>query len=85
MVGRRECVLVTIPRIAEPRHQESVVGVYTSVETVRETGEGGGVEVIMACANDAGGSIPKWVQNMAMAGQVLGDGEKFWAWIRAGK
>lgn len=27
--------------------------------------------------SDAGGSIPRWIQNMAMTGQVFGDGRIF--------
>ena len=32
--------------------------------------------------SDAGGSIPRWVQNIAMAGQILGDGQKFFKFVR---
>lgn len=30
----------------------------------------------------AGGSIPRWIQNMAMTGQVFGDGRNFLDYLR---
>jgi len=32
--------------------------------------------------SDAGGSIPRWVQNMAMPGQIFNDGKKFVEYVR---
>lgn len=32
--------------------------------------------------SDAGGSIPRWVQNMAIPGQIFNDGKKFVEYVR---
>lgn len=95
--GRRSCIIVSIPREGGLENTANALGVYVSVETVRELGEGR-VEVVMASCvsvpfwregyvltetqSDAGGSIPRFVQNLAIASQLWGDGEKFFRYMR---
>ncbi|KAF8241518.1 hypothetical protein K440DRAFT_624480 [Wilcoxina mikolae CBS 423.85] len=79
---RRSCVIVSVPKKGEIKDTSHALGAYTSVDMVREVGDGK-VEVIMACCSDARGNIPRWVQNMAMPGQVLSDAQKFFKYMRS--
>lgn len=96
--GRRSCIVVSVPREGVLNDKAHALGVYVSVETVRELGDGR-VEIVMASVvsaplsrvprmlltprqSDAGGSIPRFVQNMAIASQLWGDGEKFLKYMR---
>ncbi|KAK6205858.1 putative component of NuA3 histone acetyltransferase complex [Pestalotiopsis sp. IQ-011] len=57
---------------------------YVSVERIRklrEGGDGGKIEWLMATASDAGGVLPQCVQNMAMPGVVWKDVPLFLGWI----
>ncbi|KAK3934787.1 hypothetical protein QBC46DRAFT_70027 [Diplogelasinospora grovesii] len=67
------------------KEKDVVVGGYASVERIRKlpetTGDGGGIEWIMATASDAGGVLPQWMQNMAVPGQIAKDVPLFLSWI----
>jgi len=84
--GNRGFMVVSLPAKGEVE-QGRVRGAYVAVEIITEvfldeTKTKKGLEVIMACSSDAGGSIPRWVQNMAFPGQTLSDVEKFFEWTR---
>lgn len=57
----------------------NVRGAYTSIERIQETPEG--IEWIMATTSDAKGSLPAWLQNMAMPGPIAKDVDMFLGWI----
>ncbi|KAK0628444.1 hypothetical protein B0T17DRAFT_522716 [Bombardia bombarda] len=66
---------------------DTVIGAYASIERIRklppqsDNGGGGDIEWIMATASDAGGVLPKWVQAMAVPGQIAKDVYLFLSWI----
>lgn len=73
---RRNFIVISKPKEGAVKDPKDVRGVYTCVERMWET-EDGGLDLYFACTSDAGGSIPRWVQNMAMPGQILSDGVEF--------
>ncbi|KAI5854995.1 hypothetical protein BZA05DRAFT_334645, partial [Tricharina praecox] len=79
--GPKCCIIISMPTAGEIKDPAHAHGVYTSVETLREVGDGK-VEVIMSLTSNAGGNIPRWMQNMAMAGQILSDGQRFFKFLR---
>ncbi|TGZ79633.1 hypothetical protein EX30DRAFT_333191 [Ascodesmis nigricans] len=72
----RSFLVISKPKSGALRDPKDVRGVYTCVERTFEM-EDGGVEMFFAVTSDAGGSIPRWVQNMAMPKQVWADTEAF--------
>ncbi|KAA8895671.1 hypothetical protein FN846DRAFT_968485 [Sphaerosporella brunnea] len=78
---KKQCVIVSLPREGQIKDASHAHGVYVSVDVIRDLGDGKS-EVIMACCSDARGNIPRWVQNMAMAAQILADGQKFFKYMR---
>lgn len=81
---RRSFVVISKPAEGALKDEKDVRGVYTCVERVWER-EDGTVDLYFAVTSDAGGSIPRWVQNMAMPGQILSDGLAFLKWFEEGK
>jgi hypothetical protein len=55
-------------------------GVYESIELVRDLGDEG-VEWLMMTASSPEGSIPSWVSERAMPGQISSDVPAFLNWI----
>ncbi|PUU76364.1 hypothetical protein B9Z19DRAFT_1088443 [Tuber borchii] len=78
--GRRCSVIITLPIEGEMVSKSDVRGMYISVEYIHEL-ENGGWGFSRGYA-DAGGSIPRWVQNMAIPGQIFNDGKKFVEYVR---
>ncbi|KAI5840263.1 hypothetical protein DFP73DRAFT_517685 [Morchella snyderi] len=74
--GLRSFIVVSMPLEGNARSKSVVLGQYVSVDYVHELEEGG-VEILLALCSDAKGSIPRWMQNMAMTTQVFGDGRLF--------
>lgn len=64
----------------ETKRDQSVRGKYTSVERVRDVGNGE-CEWIMGTTSDAKGVLPHWVQRMATPSHVAKDVELFLSWI----
>lgn len=81
---RRSFIVISKPKEGPLKDAKDVRGVYTCVERVWET-EDGNVDLFFAVTSDARGSIPRWVQNMAMPGQILSDGLAFLKWFEEGK
>lgn len=70
----------------DPFRKDTVQGSYVSVERIRKlpTTENDGqaqIEWIMATASDARGSLPGWVQTMAVPGQIAKDVTLFLGWV----
>ena len=66
---------------AEFAQEKGVIeGAYTSVERVRKLPDSGDIEWIMATASDARGSLPGWMQTMAVPGQIAKDVPLFLSW-----
>jgi len=68
----RSFVIVSVPIEGELRSKSDVRGRYAQVEYVQEMSDGK-IEVILTLCSDAGGSIPRWVQNMGIPGHILGE------------
>lgn len=83
--GRRKFLVVQIGAgdvtggAGEARRGENVCGAYTSIEMLRDTGDG--TEWIMGTTSDAKGVLPAWVQRMATPGMVAKDVDMFLSWI----
>lgn len=86
--GNKEFVVVSIPLTdfekspyAEyARDKTLVIGAYTSIERIRAL-PSGETEWIMATASDAKGSLPQWMQKMAVPSAVAKDVDMFLGWI----
>ncbi|CCC04990.1 hypothetical protein SMACR_04357 [Sordaria macrospora] len=70
----------------DPFRKDAVKGSFVSVERIRKlpTTENDGqaqIEWIMATASDARGSLPGWVQTMAVPGQIAKDVTLFLGWV----
>ena len=70
----------------DPFRTDTVQGSFVSVERIRKlpTAENGAqahIEWIMATASDARGSLPGWVQTMAVPGQIAKDVTLFLGWV----
>lgn len=81
---KREFMLVQIAFAggpAEENERGTVTAAYTSVERVREVGDGGQVEWVMGTASDAKGILPEFVQVLAVPDAVAKDVNIFMAWI----
>ena len=87
VLGKRRFIVVQIAAgeamgVGEAaRRGGDVCGAYTSVEQLRETGDG--IEWIMGTTSDAKGMLPAWVQRMATPGMVAKDVDMFLSWIAA--
>jgi len=81
MDGRRSSVVISLPIEGEMVSESDVRGKYISVEYICEL-ESGEVEILTGVCSDAGGSIPRWVQNMTMPGQIFSDGKRFVEYVR---
>ncbi|RPB01770.1 hypothetical protein L873DRAFT_1675516, partial [Choiromyces venosus 120613-1] len=81
MDGRRSTMVIALPIEGKMVSKSDVRGKYISVEYIHEL-EDGEVEIFTAVCSDAGGNIPRWVQNMAMPGQIFNDGKKFIEYLR---
>ncbi|CUS09456.1 unnamed protein product [Tuber aestivum] len=80
--GWRSSVVISLPIEGEMVSESDVRGKYISVEYISELANGE-VEILTGvCQSDAGGSIPRWVQNMALPGQIFNDGKRFIEYIR---
>jgi hypothetical protein len=87
--GTQEFLVVSIPLndfekspYAEYAKDKSlVVAAYTSVERIRVLPTSGEVEWIMATASDAGGVLPRWIQNLAVPSAIAKDVQMFLSWI----
>ncbi|KAI5820132.1 hypothetical protein BZA77DRAFT_350115 [Pyronema omphalodes] len=79
--GKRSFITVSIPRVGNIGNPSNAKGVYTAIDSVSEVGDGK-VEIITAISSDAGGSIPRWVQNIAMSSQIMADGQKLLKYLR---
>uniref|UniRef100_A0A0B7JPZ5 DUF3074 domain-containing protein n=1 Tax=Bionectria ochroleuca TaxID=29856 RepID=A0A0B7JPZ5_BIOOC len=55
----------------DKQRSKTVRGAYTSIERLMETPDG--IEWVMATTSDAKGSLPPWMQKMAMPGPVAKD------------
>lgn len=76
---------------------DTVIASYASIERIRKVpgGSGGGsgdagndaiekdrkIEWLMALTSDAGGVLPRWIQNLAVPGQIAKDVPLFLGWI----
>ncbi|KAI5803072.1 hypothetical protein EDC01DRAFT_645696 [Geopyxis carbonaria] len=80
--GRSGRAFVVLGKPTKMKTQGSgkVRGVYTCVEYVEELPNGEGCRFLFAVTSDAGGSIPRWVQGMAMPGQIMADSEELLQW-----
>lgn len=56
-----------------------VVGTYASVERIRKMEDK--IEWLMATAGDVGGSLPKFVENLAVPRAIAKDVEMFLKWV----
>lgn len=70
----------------DPFRKDTVQGSFVSVERIRKlppTENDGKAEIewIMATASDARGSLPGWVQTMAVPGQIAKDVTLFLGWV----
>ncbi|CAG9938350.1 unnamed protein product [Clonostachys rosea f. rosea IK726] len=63
----------------DKQRSKTVRGAYTSIERLMETPDG--IEWVMATTSDAKGSLPPWMQKMAMPGPVAKDVALFLSWI----
>ncbi|CCX13037.1 hypothetical protein FPQ18DRAFT_292905 [Pyronema domesticum] len=79
--GKRSFITISIPRVGNIENPSNAKGVYAAIDAVREMGDGK-VEIITAISSDAGGSIPRWVQNIAMSSQIMADGQKLLKYLR---
>jgi Protein of unknown function (DUF3074) len=64
-----------------PHQAHHTRGVYESIEFVRDLGDGG-IEWLMATASSPEGSIPAWVSERAIPGQISNDVPAFLKWIK---
>ena len=60
----------------QPHHTR---GMYESIEFVRDLGDDG-IEWLMATVSSPEGSIPTWITEKALPGQIAGDVPAFLAW-----
>jgi hypothetical protein len=95
LVDAKEFIVVSIPvsdfgQSADSEYAQDpsiVVGAYVSVERIRvlpdddNTARDNWIEWIMATASDAKGSLPQWMQNLAVPGKILHDVDYFMKWI----
>ncbi|KAK3488754.1 uncharacterized protein B0T23DRAFT_406061 [Neurospora hispaniola] len=70
----------------DPFRKDSIKGSYVSVERIRklpttENHSQAQIEWLMATASDARGSLPGWVQTMAVPGQIAKDVTLFLEWV----
>jgi hypothetical protein len=88
VLGKRKFIVVQIAArdvtgmgmgAGEARQGENVCAAYTSIERLKDNGEG--VEWAMGTTSDAKGVLPQWVQRMALPGMIAKDVETFLAWI----
>lgn len=80
--GRRDFLVVQVAArdiAAAAGEAELVRGAYTSVERIRDAGDG--IEWLMGTASDAKGVVPGWVQKVAVPGQIAKDVDLFLSWI----
>jgi Protein of unknown function (DUF3074) len=61
----------------QPHHTR---GVYESIEFVRDLGDEG-VEWLMTTASSPEGSIPRWISEMSIPGQISADVPSFLKWL----
>jgi hypothetical protein len=75
------CDLPSLPdsTAKDCRDPAFVVGTYTSVERIRKMENK--IEWIMATAGDVGGSLPKFMQNLALPRAIAKDVEMFLQWV----
>jgi hypothetical protein len=74
-----EFSVVTIPaKVDWNLRSNEVQGRYVSVERFRRVGED--IEWVMATASDAGGVLPRWVQDKAVPGQIAKDVKFYLKW-----
>ncbi|KAF4963010.1 hypothetical protein FSARC_8955 [Fusarium sarcochroum] len=84
--GRKEFLIVQIAIRASDEatdaaaHEGPIRAAYTSVERIRELGDGS-LEWVMGTASDAKGLVPMWAQNLGLPGAVAKDVDKFMHWI----
>ncbi|KAK3956454.1 hypothetical protein QBC32DRAFT_250973 [Pseudoneurospora amorphoporcata] len=74
------------PAKEDPFRKDTVKGSFVSVERIRklpttENDRQAQIEWIMATASDARGSLPGWVQTMAVPGQIAKDVTLFLGWV----
>jgi hypothetical protein len=89
LADTREFVIISIPitdfakspHSVFAREKSLVVGAYAAIERIRMIPSSGEIEWIMATASNAGGVLPQWLQNMAVAGMVAQDVHMFLVWI----
>ncbi|KAL6869274.1 hypothetical protein ACO1O0_000598 [Amphichorda felina] len=84
VLGKQRFLVVQIAAgeamgVVEARRGGDVCGAYTSIEQLRDTGEG--IEWVMGTASDAKGVLPAWVQRMATPGMVAKDVDLFLSWV----
>lgn len=70
-----------------PVEKDTVIASYASIERIRQvdlSGEEdrtGKIEWLMALTSDARGILPRWIQNLAVPGQIAKDVPLFLGWI----
>lgn len=88
VLGKRKFMVVQIAArdvtgmgmgAGEGRQGESVCAAYTSIERLKDNGEG--IEWVMGTTSDAKGLLPPWVQRMALPGMIAKDVDMFLGWI----
>ncbi|TQS32754.1 hypothetical protein Golomagni_06923, partial [Golovinomyces magnicellulatus] len=80
--GRKDVLIVQVyvdGGPTSPEAKEALRASYTSIERIRETGDG--IEWTMGTVSNAKGNLPQWVQNMSIAGMVAKDVGMFLEWI----
>ncbi|EXA53152.1 hypothetical protein FOVG_01109 [Fusarium oxysporum f. sp. pisi HDV247] len=84
--GRKEFLVVQIAIRAGAdatnvaKHDGPIRAAYTSVERVRELGDGS-LEWVMGTASDAKGLVPMWAQKLGLSGAIAKDVGIFMDWI----
>lgn len=58
-------------------------GVYTSIERLQFNKETLELEWMMSTSSDAGGNVPRWLQNATVAKSVANDVPFFFKWLRS--
>jgi hypothetical protein len=74
-----QIVVVSLPSYVH-KDKKLVKGVYCSIEVVTKLEQG--VEWFMATTSDAGGILPRWVQNMSVMGAIVEDVPQFITWAK---
>lgn len=79
--NKNQFVIISLPA-DQPVSPGVTQGYYCSLEVVTYDEENECVEWLMAQASDAGGNIPRWIQNNSVTASVVDDVPHFIKWVK---